>query len=88
MCKNIRTLHLRPPATERRGPRVRLAIRPQDQQGASKPSRANAEAFDRAVAESRCRHHALAGRTDDVRAAQEPRVEAAKRQARAAARTP
>jgi hypothetical protein len=86
MCRNIRTLHnYAPPATEEE---VRSAALQYVRKvsGATKPSKANAEAFDRAV-------DAVAEITsrllDDLVTAAPPRdreVEAAKARARAAQR--
>ena len=86
MCRNIRTLHnFEPPATE---DEVRAAALQYVRKvsGSTKPSRANAEAFDRAVEEV-----ALAtGRLLEELVASAPpkdrEVEAAKRRARAAER--
>ncbi len=86
MCKNIRTLHnFDPPATD---DEVRASALQYVRKisGSSKPSHANAEAFDRAVAEvAAATQRLLEGLTTSA----PPRnreVEAAKRQARAAAR--
>jgi hypothetical protein len=86
MCRNIHTLHnFDPPATEEE---VRAAALQYVRKvsGSTKPSRANAEAFDRAVDEV-----ALAtGRLlEELVASAPPKVrelEAAKRRARGAAR--
>ena len=69
MCKNIRTLHnFDPPATDDEVHASAIQY-VRKISGSSKPSHANAEAFDRAVDGGRCRHQALAGRADDVRSA-------------------
>lgn len=86
MCRNIRTLHnFEPPATDEE---VRAAALQYVRKvsGSTKPSRANAEAFDRAVEEV-----ALAtGRLLEVLVASAPpkdrELEAAKRRARSADR--
>jgi hypothetical protein len=86
MCKNIQTLHnLDPPATDEE---VRAAALQYVRKvsGSNKPSRANAEAFDRA-----CEEVAAATRRllDGLVAAAPPKnreVEAARRRARAQAR--
>jgi hypothetical protein len=86
MCRNIRTLHnFNPPATEEE---IRDAALQYVRKisGSTKPSRANAEAFDRAVDD-------IAGVTarllDELVTSAPPKdreVEAAKRRARAAER--
>jgi len=86
MCRNIRTLHnFEPPATDEE---VRAAALQYVRKvgGTTKPSRANAEAFDRAVDEV-----ALATATllDQLVASAPPKdreLEAAKRRARAVKR--
>lgn len=86
MCRNIRTLHnFDPPATDEE---VRASALQYVRKisGASKPSHANAEAFDRAVEEVVAATKRL---LDGLTTSAPPRnreVEAAKRQARAAAR--
>ena len=86
MCRNIRTLHnFEPPATDEE---VRAAALQYVRKvsGSTRPSRANAEAFERAVDEvARSTRDLLDALVTSV----EPRdrdVEAAKRQARAAKR--
>ena len=86
MCRNIRTLHnFEPPATHEE---VRAAALQYVRKvsGSTKPSKANAEAFDRAVDEvAHVTEHLLA----DLVAVAPPKdreVEAAKRKARAAQR--
>jgi hypothetical protein len=86
MCRNIRTLHnFEPPATESE---VRDAALQYVRKisGSTKPSQANAEAFDRAVDEVA---NATARLLDSLVTAAPPKdreVEAAKRRARAAER--
>ena len=86
MCRNIRTLHnFEPPATEEE---VRLAALQYVRKisGATKPSRVNAEAFDRAVAEVT---EATVRLLDSLVTKAPPKnreVEAAKLKARSAAR--
>jgi len=86
MCKNIRTLHnFEPPVTD---DEVRAAALQYVRKvsGSNKPSRANTEAFDRAVDDvAAATERLLAG----LSSAAEPKnreIEAAKRRARAAAR--
>jgi len=86
MCRNIRTLHnFEPPATddEVRGAALQYVRKVS---GTTKPSRANAEAFDRAVDEvAHVTRHLL----DELVTAAPPKdreVEAAKRRTRAAER--
>ena len=86
MCRNIRTLHnFEPPATddEIRAAAVQYVRKVS---GSTKPSRANAEAFDRAVEEVT---RATARLLDHLVAVAPPKdreLEAAKRRARAAER--
>jgi hypothetical protein len=86
MCRNIRTLHnFDPPATDEE---VRDAALQYVRKisGSTKPSRANAEAFERAVDEVTA---ATCRLIDDLVTRAPPKdreVEAAKRRARAAAR--
>ena len=86
MCRNIRTLHnFDPPASEEE---VRSAALQYVRKvsGATKPSQANAEAFDRAVEAVAA---ATASLLDELVTAAPPKdreVEAAKRRARAAER--
>ena len=86
MCRNIRTLHnFEPPASdyEIRASALQYVRKVS---GTTKPSQANAEAFDRAVDEiAHVTRHLL----DELVAAAPPKdreVEAAKRRARAAER--
>jgi hypothetical protein len=86
MCRNIRTLHnFEPPATHEE---VRAAALQYVRKvsGSTKPSKANAEAFDQAVDQVA---HATAHLLQDLVAVSPPKdreVEAAKRKARAAQR--
>jgi len=86
MCRNIRTLHnFEPPATEEE---VRSAALQYVRKvsGSTKPSQANAVAFERAVDEVA---RATAALLDDLVTSAPPKdreVEAAKRRARAAER--
>jgi hypothetical protein len=86
MCRNIRTLHnFEPPAT---GDEVAAAALQYVRKvsGSTRPSRANQEAFDRAVLEVTAATQRL---LDDLTTSAPPRdreVEAAKARARAAAR--
>ena len=86
MCRNIRTLHnFEPPATSEEVHAAALQY-VRKVSGATKPSKANAEAFDRAVAEVA---HVTAHLLEDLVAAspaKDREVEAAKRKARAAQR--
>ena len=86
MCKNIRTLHnFDPPATDEE---VRASALQYVRKisGASKPSQANAEAFDRAVEEVVVATKRLLEGLTTSAPPKNREVEAAKRQARAAAR--
>jgi hypothetical protein len=86
MCKNIHTLHnFDPPATDEE---VRLAALQYVRKvsGSTRPSRANAEAFDRAVEEVAAATRDLLGRLVTTAAPKDREVEAAKRRARAEAR--
>ena len=86
MCRNIRTLHnFEPPATKQE---IRDAALQYVRKisGSNKPSRANAEAFDRAVDDIA---RATARLLDELVTSVPPKdreVEAAKRRARAAER--
>jgi hypothetical protein len=86
MCRNIRTLHnFEPPATDEE-------IRASSLQyvrkvsGFSKPSQANAEAFDRAVDDVAAITARLLGELVTNAAPKDREVEAAKAKARSAAR--
>jgi hypothetical protein len=86
MCRNIRTLHnFDPPATQEEVSDAALQY-VRKISGSSKPSKANAEAFDRAVAEVT---DATARLLDSLVTNAPPKdreAEAAKRRARAAER--
>ena len=86
MCKNIRTLHnFDPPATDEEV-RASAVQYVRKISGSSKPSQANAETFDRAVEEvTAATKRLLEGLTTSA-PPKDREVEAAKRQARAAAR--
>ena len=86
MCRNIRTLHnFEPPATE---DEVRAAALQYVRKvsGSTKPSQANAEAFERAVEEvARCTEKLL-GELVTAAPPKDREAEAAKRRERAAER--
>jgi hypothetical protein len=86
MCRNIRTLHnFDPPATDDEVREASLQY-VRKISGSSKPSQANAAAFDRAVEEvAIATTRLLTGLTTSA-PPKNREVEAAKRQARAAAR--
>jgi hypothetical protein len=86
MCRNIRTLHnFEPPASEEevRGAALQYVRKIS---GFTKPSQANAAAFDRAVEEVAAASRALLGDLVSSAAPKDREVEAAKRRARSAAR--
>jgi hypothetical protein len=86
MCKNIRTLHnFDPPATD---DEVRASALQYVRKvsGSNKPSRANAEAFDRAVDEVAAATKRLLDGLVTTAPPKNRELEAAKRQARAVAR--
>ena len=86
MCRNIRQLHnFEPPATsdEVRAAAVQYVRKVS---GASKPSQANQEAFDRAVQEVAAATQRLLDGLTTTAAPKDREVEAAKARARAAAR--
>jgi hypothetical protein len=86
MCRNIHTLHnFDPPATEEE---IRAAALQYVRKvsGSTKPSRANAEAFDRAVDEIALATSKLLQGLSTTAAPKNREVEAAKRRARAAER--
>ena len=86
MCKNIRTLHnFDPPATDEeiRGAALQYVRKVS---GWSKPSRANAEAFDRAIEEVTAATERLLDGLVTSAPPKNREIEAAKRRARAAAR--
>jgi hypothetical protein len=86
MCKNIRTLHnFDPPATDEEVRQAALQY-VRKVSGTTKPSRANAEAFDRAVEEVAAATRDLLGRLVTAAPPKNREVEAAKRRARAEAR--
>ena len=86
MCRNIRTLHnFEPPATE---DEVRAAALQYVRKvsGSTKPSQANAEAFDQAVEEVAEITSRLLGRLVTNAPPKDREIEAEKRRARAAER--
>jgi hypothetical protein len=86
MCRNIRTLHnFEPPATEQE---VRDAALQYVRKisGSTKPSQANAEAFDRAVEEIAVATRSLLASLVTSAPPKDREAEAAKRRARAAER--
>lgn len=86
VCRNIRTLHnFDPPATD---DEVRQAALQYVRKisGAARPSQANAEAFDRAVAEVGAATRRLLDQLVTSAAPRDREVEAAKARARAAER--
>ena len=86
MCKNIHTLHnYEPPATEEeiRGAALQYVRKIS---GATKPSRANAEAFERAVAEVAAASSRLLDALVTTAPPKDREVEAARARARAARR--
>jgi hypothetical protein len=86
MCRNIRTLHnFEPPATE---DEIRASSLQYVRKisGFTKPSQANAEAFDRAVEEVAAITHRLLGELVTNAPPKDREVEAAKAKARSAAR--
>lgn len=86
MCRNIRTLHnFAPPATDEE---VRAAALQYVRKvsGSTKPSQANAEAFDRAVEEVAAVTSSLLGSLVSAAPPKDREVEAAKRRERAAQR--
>ena len=86
MCRNIRTLHnFDPPATEEEVREAALQY-VRKISGSTKPSRANTEAFDRAVDEVADATSRLLGALVTSAPPKDREVEAAKRRARAAER--
>ena len=86
MCRNIRTLHnFEPPATEDEVQAAALQY-VRKVSGSTKPSRANAEAFDRAVDEVAVITSRLLDQLVTAAPPKDREVEAAKRKARAAER--
>jgi hypothetical protein len=83
MCRNIRTLHnFEPPATNEEVSEAALQY-VRKISGSSKPSQANAEAFDRAVAEVTEATRRLLDSLVTNAPPKDREVEAAKRRARA-----
>jgi hypothetical protein len=86
MCRNIRTLHnFDPPATEEEVQDAALQY-VRKISGSTKPSRANAEVFDRAVDEVAAATRILLDGLVTNAAPKDREAEAAKRRAKAAAR--
>jgi hypothetical protein len=86
MCRNIRTLHnFDPPATEDEMNDAALQF-VRKISGSNKPSRANAEAFDRAVVEVAAATRTLLDSLVTSAPPKDREVEAAKRRARSEAR--
>jgi hypothetical protein len=86
MCRNIRTLHnFDPPATQDEIDDAALQF-VRKISGSNKPSKANAEAFDRAVEEIAASTRKLLDGLVTQAPPKDREVEAAKRRARAAAR--
>jgi hypothetical protein len=86
MCRNIRTLHnFEPPATVEEVQAAALQY-VRKVSGSTRPSRANQEAFDQAVAEVAASTHRLLEALTTVAPARDRDVEAAKARARAAVR--
>jgi hypothetical protein len=86
MCRNIRTLHNFDPPAHDEEIRAAALQYVRKVSGSTKPSKANAEAFDRAVDEIA---HVTGHLLEDLVAVSPPKdreVEAAKRKARAAQR--
>jgi len=83
MCRNIRTLHnFEPPATEQEIQASALQY-VRKISGYNKPSRANAEAFERAVAEVTAASTRLLAELTTTAPPRDREVEAAKARARA-----
>ncbi len=86
MCRNIRTLHnFEPPASDDEVEAAALQY-VRKVSGSTKPSKANAEAFDRAVAEVAEATRTLLDELITSAPAKDREVEAAKRRALAAKR--
>jgi hypothetical protein len=86
MCRNIRTLHnFEPPASESEIHDAALQY-VRKVSGSAKPSRANAEAFERAVEEVSAATSRLLAALVSSAPPRNREIEAAKRRARAAAR--
>ena len=86
MCKNIRTLHNFDPPTTDEEVRASALQYVRKISGSSKPSQANAETFDRAVEDVAAATMRLLEGLTTTAPPKNREVEAAKRQARAAAR--
>ena len=87
MCRNIRPLHnFEPPATHEEVEAAALQY-VRKISGYTKPSQANAEAFDRAVAEVAAASARLLDALETNAPAKNREIEAEKRRARAANRT-
>ena len=86
MCRNIRTLHNFEPAANDEEIRAAALQYVRKVSGATKPSRANAEAFDRAVEEVADVTRHLLGELVTSAPPKDREVEAAKARARSAAR--
>jgi hypothetical protein len=86
MCRNIRTLHnFEPPATEHEVQEAALQY-VRKISGATRPSQANAEAFEEAVEEVAAATRRLLDRLTTAAPAKNREEEAAKARARSAAR--
>jgi hypothetical protein len=86
MCRNIRTLHnFEPPATDEEVQAAALQY-VRKISGTTKPSKANAEAFDRAVEEVAAASHRLLDALVTQAPPKDREAEAAKARARAAER--
>ena len=83
MCRNIRTLHNYEPAATEEEIRNAALQYVRKISGSTKPSRANAEAFDRAVAAVAAASAELLGGLVTSAAPKDREVEAAKARARA-----
>ena len=86
MCRNIRTLHNFEPAASEDEIRAAALQYVRKVSGQSKPSQANAEAFDRAVDEVAAATTALLDRLVTSAPPKDREEEAAKRRARSAQR--
>ena len=87
MCRNIRPLHnFEPPATQEEVEAAALQF-VRKISGYTKPSQANAEAFDIAVAEVTAASRRLLDALETNAPAKNREIEAEKRKARAATRT-
>ena len=86
MCRNIRTLHNFEPAANDEEIRAAALQYVRKVSGSTKPSRANAEAFDRAVEEVAHVTRHLLGELVTSAPPKDREVEAAKARARSAAR--